>query len=214
MIAKGRRSFELKKQTLTVGETTACVKADKALTLFMMNTLVENARKYNAGRWKSEPFRQKKHPTMWRLPWKITDRVFRKRTVCVSWERKCTILEPSVWILPRIRQSCNDRRGMVFGLMNCKGIIEKYRKTNSLFAVCRFDIQSTPGKGSRFSFRLPKGARRMVGLLWIGCACCWEWPVLLNRSLPRIRSTMKRWLRMTVCWPLPMTMPIGCMSAM
>jgi signal transduction histidine kinase len=46
MIAKGRRSFELKKQTLTVGETTACVKADKALTLFMMNTLVENARKY------------------------------------------------------------------------------------------------------------------------------------------------------------------------
>ena len=60
------------------------------------------------------------------------------------------------------------QKGHGFGLMNCKGIIEKYRKTNSLFAVCRFDIQSTLGKGSRFSFRLPKGARRMVGLLWIG----------------------------------------------
>ena len=62
MIAKGRRSFELKKQTLTVGETTAYVKADKALTLFMMNTLVENARKYTGGggqKGGSESFRRR-----------------------------------------------------------------------------------------------------------------------------------------------------------
>ena len=133
MIAKGRRSFELKKQTLTVGETTACVKADKALTLFMMNTLVENARKYTQEGGKVS-LSAEETPDYVEIAWKITDRVFRKRTVCVSWERKCTILEPSVWILPRIRQSCNDRRAW-FGLMNCKGIIEKYRKTNSLFAV-------------------------------------------------------------------------------
>ena len=31
MIAKGRRSFELKKQTLTVGETTACIKSRQGI---------------------------------------------------------------------------------------------------------------------------------------------------------------------------------------
>ena len=48
-------------------------------------------------------------------------------------------------------------KGGGFGLMNCKGIIEKYRKTDELFSVCSLDIKSTKGKGSHFSFRLPKG---------------------------------------------------------
>ncbi len=36
----------MKRQTLTVLPTEAIVKADRALTLFMINTLAENARKY------------------------------------------------------------------------------------------------------------------------------------------------------------------------
>lgn len=36
----------MKQQTLTIEPTAAIVKADKALTLFMINTLTENARKY------------------------------------------------------------------------------------------------------------------------------------------------------------------------
>ena len=46
MISKGRRTFEMKRQELIVHETGAVVKADKALTLFMVNTLTENDRKY------------------------------------------------------------------------------------------------------------------------------------------------------------------------
>ena len=46
MLAKGKRSFEMKRQTFEMMPTSAVVKADKALTLFMMNTLAENARKY------------------------------------------------------------------------------------------------------------------------------------------------------------------------
>ena len=49
--------------------------------------------------------------------------------------------------------------------MNCKGIIEKYKKTNELFRVCVFDIESEPGKGSRFYFRLPSGIRKVIGVL-------------------------------------------------
>ena len=54
--------------------------------------------------------------------------------------------------------------------MNCKGIIEKYRKSDDLFKVCSFNVESTPGKGSRFSFRLPKGIKRALSLLIILCA--------------------------------------------
>ena len=43
---KGRRAFEMKEQTLEIEPTHAMVKADRALTLFMINTLAENARKY------------------------------------------------------------------------------------------------------------------------------------------------------------------------
>ena len=50
-------------------------------------------------------------------------------------------------------------KGSGFGLMNCKGIIEKYRKTNALFRVCSFQIESRLGEGSRFYFRLPKGLK-------------------------------------------------------
>ena len=46
--------------------------------------------------------------------------------------------------------------------MNCKGIIEKYRKTNEVFRVCLFNVESTLGKGSRFYFRLPTGVRKTL----------------------------------------------------
>ena len=46
LIRKGNRAFQMKQQQLDVIPTDAYVKADKALTLFMINTLAENARKY------------------------------------------------------------------------------------------------------------------------------------------------------------------------
>ena len=46
--------------------------------------------------------------------------------------------------------------------MNCKGIIEKYKKTNPVFNVCLFNVKSTLGQGSRFYFRLPAGVRRVL----------------------------------------------------
>ena len=36
--------------------------------------------------------------------------------------------------------------GHGFGLLNCKGIIEKYRKMSSLFSVCRLSVESRVGR--------------------------------------------------------------------
>ena len=36
-----------------------------------------------------------------------------------------------------------------FGLMNCKGIIEKYKKVSQLFSVCTISAESELGKGTR-----------------------------------------------------------------
>ena len=46
IVQKGRMGFQLKGIELAVEPTTAVVKADKVLTLFMINTIADNARKF------------------------------------------------------------------------------------------------------------------------------------------------------------------------
>ncbi|MDE6348475.1 MAG: DUF5113 domain-containing protein, partial [Bacteroides sp.] len=74
------------------------------------------------------------------------------------------------------REELKKNKGSGFGLMNCKGIIEKYRKTNALFKVCLFNVESRLGKGSRFYFRLPVGIRKSLplwlALLSLGLSAC------------------------------------------
>lgn len=58
-------------------------------------------------------------------------------------------------------------KGSGFGLMNCKGIIEKYKKINDLFWICIFNIESILGKGSCFYFWLFFGVCKIIGI----CLC-------------------------------------------
>ena len=83
----------------------------------------------------------------------------------VSQIRDSKVFDPD-----KIGQGERQGKGSGFGLMNCKGIIEKYRKADDLFKVCSFNVESTPGKGSRFSFRLPKGIKRALMLLVLLCS--------------------------------------------
>lgn len=55
--------------------------------------------------------------------------------------------------------------GHGFGLINCKGIIEKYKKTSRMFDKCDISVQSGVGKGSRFAFSLPVGRMLLLSLL-------------------------------------------------
>lgn len=168
-LAKGKRSFELRRQEFIVPQTTAVVKADKALTLFMINTLAENARKYTPEGGRIELSAEE---TDTYVEISVSDNGPGLSETDVN-----RILGEKVYDSKQIgmetavdTQSLQRQKGYGFGLMNCKGIVEKYRKTNALFQVCTFRIESCPGHGSRFSFRLPKGIRHLgVWLAVLGC---------------------------------------------
>ena len=161
VLKKGRRNFEAKQQALTVEPTDVWVKADKALTLFMINTLAENARKYTQSGGSVQVYAREEAD--------YVEISVQDNGPGLSEEDVACILNEKVYDSGKIgMQTTSDvealqkSKGSGFGLMNCKGIIEKYRKTNELFRVCSFQVESRLGEGSRFYFRLPKGARRML----------------------------------------------------
>lgn len=177
ILAKGRKAFDAKHQTLDVCPTTAWVKADKALTLFMINTLMENARKYTPEGGRVEV---KAVETDVYVEISVTDNGRGLSEADVDRIVNEKVYDPATIGLDGTDADEELRRnkGSGFGLMNCKGIIEKYRKTNELFRVCLFAVESRPGKGSRFYFRLPRGLRRglvcLIGVLGVclsgGCS--------------------------------------------
>ena len=149
LLTKGRTSFQMKGINLNVESTNAVVKADKVLTLFMLNTLADNARKFTeAG-----------------------------GEVHVSASTQANYVEIAVedtghGMTDEQLQHIFDHKIVEehgFGLLNCKGIIEKYRKISQIFSICQITATSTLGKGSRLAFRLPLGVMRSLVILFTLC---------------------------------------------
>lgn len=164
LLAKGRRAFEMKKLKFEIEPTTVWVKADKALTLFMINTLAENARKYTSEGGTVRIYAQVTEEYVeisvedngrGLSPEDVTriigEKVYDSRAIGMKDAPDAEVLK--------------ENKGSGFGLMNCKGIIDKYRKTNELFRVCTFNVESQLLKGSRFYFRLPLGVRKTMLIL-------------------------------------------------
>ena len=179
VVARGKMSFQLKEIDLQVEPTDAVVKADRVLTLFMLNTLADNARKF-------------------------TDR---KGTVRISATQSADYVEISVsdtgcGMTPEQLAHLFDHKAIVdrsatddsgerqpshgFGLMNCRGIIEKYRKISSIFHVCTLQAESEQGRGSRLFFRLPKGLQKLSGT---GCRVSVIVALLLALGQPSVADT-------------------------
>ncbi|MBM6991713.1 MAG: DUF5112 domain-containing protein [Prevotella sp.] len=142
LVARGRMSYKIKGINLLVAPTTCVVKADKTLTLFMINTIADNARKFTP----------------------------EGGIVSVSATETPDYVQISVrdngcGMTPEQLSHVFDRTytgGHGFGLKNCYGIIEKYKKISKIFHVCTISAESEMGKGSHFFFRLPKGVARTV----------------------------------------------------
>ena len=151
IVAKGKAGFQMRGITLSVEPTAARVKADRVLTLFMLSTLADNARKFT----------------------------HEGGTVSISAQQTDDYVEVSV---ADTGEGMDDEQlahifdhkisgGHGFGLLNCRGIIEKYRKVSRIFDVCLLAAESQKGRGSRFYFRLPKGvARLLLALCSLGFA--------------------------------------------
>ena len=135
MVARSRKSFEMKGLVLNIEPTQAVVKADRILTLFMLNTLADNARKFTADGSVSSAAEQ--------------------TADYVEVSVKDTGIGMDEEQLAHVFNHQLTTHG--FGLLNCKGIIEKYRKMSQLFSVCTLQAESKLGRGSRFFFRLPIG---------------------------------------------------------
>ena len=55
---------------------------------------------------------------------------------------------------------------MVVCIMNCRGIMDRYRKTSELFSRCEIKAESEKGKGTRIFFRLPMAVRATMIVLF------------------------------------------------
>lgn len=164
LLQKSTRSFEQKGIELRVEPRDLYVKADEALTLFMLNTLLENARKFTPSGGRVEVIMQEEADY---VEVSVVD-----TGLGISPEDISTLLNEKVYDSNAIGEGnpvVMENKGSGFGLINCKAIIDKYQKTNPIFKVCDFSIESTVNKGSRFSFRLPYGLKKslLVALLLI-----------------------------------------------
>ena len=161
IIERNRTFFENRGLVLDVVCGGEIVKADRALTLFMINTLVDNAAKFTpeGGKVTLESMETQSYVEI-----SVTD-----TGIGLSQSDIDSIVGTKVYDASLIGGDNEmlqpKSKGGGFGLINCKGIIEKYRKTDSLFSVCSFNVSSVKGNGSRFSFRLPKGILRCMLLL-------------------------------------------------
>lgn len=142
IVAKGKMSFQMKKIKLDVQPTAAKVKADRTLTLFMINTIADNARKFTPAGGKVTVSAEEHD--------KYVDIVIADTGKGMDEEQLAHVFDRTY------------TGGHGFGLLNCKGIIEKYKKVSSIFNICHIEAESEVGKGSVFRFRLPKGIGRII----------------------------------------------------
>lgn len=147
-VSHASMNYRMKGIELDVRPTDSVVKADKTLTLFMINTIADNARKFT--------------PEGGRVEVSATDTPDYVE-VSVS-DNGCGMDEDQLaHIFDRTYTG-----GHGFGLKNCNGIIEKYKKISKIFSVCTIKAESRVGEGTRLFFRLPHGvARTVVAVLMV-----------------------------------------------
>ena len=142
VVKRSRMAFRMKGIDLCVEDTNAVVKADRVMTLFMLNTLTDNARKFTPEGGKV---------TVSALE---TDEYV-----------ELSVADTGIGIPEDKLQDIFNHKvsnGHGFGLMNCRGIIDQYKKASKIFSVSQLTAESRLGEGSRFAFRLPKGIVRIL----------------------------------------------------
>lgn len=168
------------------------VKADRALTLFMINTLAENARKYTPEGGTIKVYARTTEDAYVEISVEDNGRGISEEDVAYIIGEK--VYDSRVIGMKNAAdpEVLKENKGSGFGLMNCKGIIEKYKKTNDLFRGCVFDVESELGKGSRFIFVCLRECVKRWGYCCFACCFRWGWfLVCMIRFLPCCRMAIR-----------------------
>ena len=161
ILRQSEAAFRIKGITLDILPSDLRIKADRVLTVFMLNTLADNARKATQEGGKvtiaaegTEDYVELSVADNGRGLTKVeTEKIFQLQ---IDEEED-----------GGVKNSKGSLHKGGFGLLNCRGIIEKLKKTSRIFSVCTLGVESEPGKGSRFYFRLP---RALMALLLTVCS--------------------------------------------
>ena len=147
IVARGSMNYKMRGIHLEVVPTTSVVKADRTLTLFMINTIADNARKFTP---EGGTVKISAHEADSYVEIGVKD-------------NGCGMNEEQLAHV--FNRTYTGGHG--FGLKNCNGIIEKYKKISRIFNVCTIQAKSEVGKGTHLFFRLPKGVARAILLLLV-----------------------------------------------
>ena len=163
ILAHSKTAFMLKKVALNIVPSAHIVKADKVLTLFMLNTMLDNARKHTP---EGGCVTISSVATDSYVEISISDNGegMDEKQMHQLFKNKI-IIDETVSAENNATEDNVKQQSHGFGLMNCKGIIEKYKKTSARFNVCAIGAESQKGKGTRMFFRLPKGIKRALILI-------------------------------------------------
>lgn len=172
IVEHSKTGFLLKGLSLQVEPTDLWVKADRILTLFMINTIADNARKFtpNGGNVRIYAVDKGNYVEV-----NVADNgmgMTEEQILSAFSVGKKAFNDETV--TADNSMSVKDK-GHGFGLVNCKGIIEKYKKISSLFNNCSIGVNSEVGKGSRFFFQLPKGVVKTLLILCLAGSSFSAW---------------------------------------
>ncbi|MCD8302264.1 MAG: DUF5112 domain-containing protein [Prevotellaceae bacterium] len=168
IVEKGHYAFDQKGVRLCVEHTEEKVKADEALTLFMINTLADNARKFtpSGGTVTLKTLAKDDYVEI-----QVSDTGRGLSPEEVERINSANLYTPMNEESPAkggaVDPLASEEKGYGFGLLNCRNIIEKYHKHSGIFRCCLFGVRSQKGKGSTFFFRLPRFIPATVLLLML-----------------------------------------------
>lgn len=154
IINKNSAILSKQKIVLSIQRTTLDVKADPILTLFTINTLIDNARKAITG-----------DGTITVSCIGHDDKKYAEISVSDTGRGMSNDQLDHLFEYKNIQNS-SDSSSHGFGLVNCRGIIERYRKISSIFSVCEIHAKSSIGKGTTISFRLPLIVKAFAAIIF------------------------------------------------
>lgn len=150
-------SFTSKGINLIVEPSDLYIKADKTLTLFLLNTIVDNARKFTP-EGGAITVSCKKSSIDGYADISVSD-----TGVGMTQEEADHLFEYRV--IDNSNENLSEQRSHGFGLMNCRGIIDRYRKSTTMFSNTSISATSRVGEGTTINFRLPMIAKMILVLV-------------------------------------------------